>query len=425
MALKNPASPAPGTALIVGGGIIGLASAYYLAKDGWKVTIVDKGDFSDNCSYGNAGMIVPSHFTPLAAPGIIAQGIKWLFNSRSPFYVKPSPSLSMVSWGLKFIRHANEQHVRQSAPHILSLNNLSKDLYNDLADELVDDFGLKHRGILMLYKTEKTAEEEIHLAEQARALGLDVDVLTREAVQAIEPDVTLDVLGAVHYRSDAHLYPPALMGLLTARLTQLGVTMTPEAEVLALTRNGGKIKEVVTTGGNFSPDLVVLAGGAWLQGLANKAGLRLPLMPGKGYSFMTSAFGGNIRHPALLLEARVALTPMGGQVRIGGTMELAPINHHINMNRVEGIVNAVPDYYPEYRLPLPDAKEIWHGFRPCSPDGLPYLGRSKTINNLIVAGGMGMMGLSLGPAAGKIVAELAHNDKPSTDISIFHPERFH
>ena len=417
-------SPSKGTALIIGGGIIGLASAYYLAKDGWKVTIVDKGDFSDNCSYGNAGMIVPSHFTPLAAPGIVAQGIKWLFNSRSPFYVKPSPSRSMISWGLKFIRHANERHVQRAAPHILGLNNLSKDLYNELADELIDDFGLKHQGILMLYKTEKTAEEEIHLAEQAKALGLDVDVLSREAVQVIEPDVKLDVLGAVHYHSDAHLSPPALMGLLITRLTQLGVTMTPQAEVQALICKEGKITEVVTTGGNFSPDLVVLAGGAWLQELAKKAGLRLPLMPGKGYSFMTTAFDGKIRHPALLLEARVALTPMGGQVRIGGTMELAPINHHINMNRVEGIVNAVPDYYPEYRLPLPDTKEIWHGFRPCSPDGLPYLGRSKRIDNLIVAGGMGMMGLSLGPAAGNIVAELAHGDKPSADISIFHPERF-
>lgn len=419
------AFPAKGTALIIGGGIIGLASAYYLTKNGWKVTIVDKGDFTDNCSYGNAGMIVPSHFTPLAAPGIISQGLKWLLNNRSPFYVKPSPSLSMLSWGLKFIRHANERHVNQSAPHILILNKLSKDLYNELASELVDDFGLQHRGILMLYKTEKTAEEEIYLAEQAKALGLDVSVLTREAVQAIEPDVKLDVMGAVHYHDDAHLYPPALMELLKARLTQQGVTMVSQAEVLTLTRDGGKITEVVTTGGNFSPDVVVLAGGAWLQGLAKQAGLRLPLMPGKGYSFITDTFNGKIKHPALLLEARVALTPMGGKVRIGGTMELAPINHRINMNRVEGIVNAVPNYYPEYQLALPKSAEIWHGFRPCSPDGLPYLGRSKKINNLIVAGGMGMMGLSLGPAAGKIVAELASGQKTSANITRFNPERFH
>jgi len=170
---------------------------------------------------------------------------------------------------------------------------------------------------------------------------------------------------------------------------------------------------------------VVLTGGAWLGELARKAGLTIPMMPGKGYSFMTTAFDGKIRHPALLLEARVALTPMGGQVRIGGTMELAPINHHINRKRVEGIVNAIPDYYPEYQLPIPNAQAIWHGFRPCSPDGLPYLGRSKSAHNLIVAGGMGMMGLSLGPAAGKIVSELAQEGQPSAAIQLFDPERFH
>lgn len=419
------ASPSQGTALVIGSGIIGLASAYYLIKAGWKVTLLDKGDFSDNCSYGNAGMIVPSHFTPMAAPGIVAQGIKWMFNSRSPFYVKPTLSRSLASWGLKFIKHANEHHVTRSAPHLLALNNLSKDLYDALAVELSEDFGLTHRGILMLYKTEKTAEEEIHLAEQAKALGLDVAVLTHEAVQALEPDVQLDVLGAVHYRSDAHLYPPALIGALTERIKQLGGTLVPHAEVVSMTRSGGKITEVMTTSGGFSADTIVLAAGAWLQELAKKAGLSIPLMPGKGYSFMTDAFGGKVRHPALLLEARVALTPMGGKVRVGGTMELAAINHRVNMRRVEGIVNALPKYYPEYRLPVPDEQAVWHGFRPCSPDGLPYLGRSTTVSNLIVAGGMGMMGLSLGPAAGKLVSELAHRGTTSANIAAFAPERFH
>src|SRR5690606_27058868 len=136
-----------GSALIVGGGIVGLASAYYLAKDGWKVTVVDRGDFTDNCSYGNAGMIVPSHFTPLAAPGIVTQGIKWLFDSRSPFLLRPSPSLSMISWGLTFVGQANEKHVIRSAPHILALNHLSRDLYNHLPTELGNNFGLEHRGI--------------------------------------------------------------------------------------------------------------------------------------------------------------------------------------------------------------------------------------------------------------------------------------
>ncbi|MFB2120553.1 NAD(P)/FAD-dependent oxidoreductase [Parapedobacter sp. 2B3] len=414
-----------GSALIVGGGIVGLASAYYLAKDGWKVTVLDRDDFTGNCSYGNAGMIVPSHFTPLAAPGVVTQGIKWLFDSRSPFYMKPSLSRSMISWGLKFMGHANEKHVTRSAPYILALNNLSSDLYAGLASDLGNDFGLTRRGILMLCKTEKTWEEEIHLAERATDLGLKVDVLDRKQVQALEPDVELDVFGATHFLSDAHLYPPALMAALQKQLRQLGVALVSHAEVTGFVRIGDKIARVTTADEEYTADTIVLTGGAWLDQLANKAGITIPMMAGKGYSFMTSAFEGKLRHPALLLEARVAITPMGGQVRIGGTMELASINHRINRKRVEGIVNAIPQYYAGYELPMPDEKSVWHGFRPCSPDGLPYLGRAKSISNLIIAGGMGMMGLSLGPAAGKIVSELAHEERTSADIQSFDPERFH
>src|SRR3546814_281051 len=194
------------------------------------------------------------------------------------------------------------------------------------------------------------------------------------------------------------------MKLLLQRIRQFGVTLAPHAECTDFERKDSKITKVLTVSGEHSADVVVPTGGAWLGQLAKKAGLTIPMMPGKGYSFMTPAFGGKVRHPSLLLEARVALTPMGGQVRIGGTMELAAINHRINRKRVEGIVNAIPDYYADYRLPMPDDKAIWHGFRPCSPDGLPYIGRSKSVPNLIVAGGMGMMGLSLGPATGKIVS---------------------
>lgn len=151
------------TALIIGGGIVGLSSAYYLQKDGWKVTVLDKGDFSDSCSYGNAGMIVPSHFTPLAAPGIVAQGIKWMFSNKSPFYIKPSLNLNLLTWGIKFVKHANAAHVRDSETHIRDLNLYSKGLYDALAKDLATDIDLHHNGILFLYKTEKTAEEELRL----------------------------------------------------------------------------------------------------------------------------------------------------------------------------------------------------------------------------------------------------------------------
>lgn len=414
-----------GSVLIAGGGIAGLSSAYYLRKTGWEVSVLDKGDFEDNCSYGNAGMIVPSHFTPMAAPGMISQGIRWMFNSRSPFYVKPSVSRSLISWGLKFVKNANERHVTASAPPIRDLNLFSSSLYDELHNDLDQAFGLEKKGILMLYKTARTEEEEIHLAHTARELGLDVAVLNKAELDILEPDVRLDVLGAVHYRCDGHLYPPALMSALRKKLVALGVRFYANEEVVDISCSQGKITTLETgSGKKFSADRYIFAPGAWLGDLTRKAGLSLPLMPGKGYSFMTDAFGGKVRHPALLLEARVALTPMNGQVRIGGTMELAAVNHRINRKRVEGIVNAVPQYYPEFELPLPEEKEIWHGFRPCSPDGLPYLGNCRTLNNLTIAGGLGMMGLSLGPAVGKTVADLVNGNRPATDIRLFDPERF-
>lgn len=414
-----------GSAVIVGGGIVGLSSAYYLKKSGWDVSILDKGDFTDNCSFGNAGMIVPSHFTPMAAPGMISQGIKWMFNSRSPFYVKPSLSGSLINWGLKFMKHATDEHVNTSAPHLRDLHLYSSDLYDSLFTELNSSFGLEHKGILMLYKTEKTQEEEIHLAHKAQELGLDVEILNKAQVTALEPDVRLDVLGAVHYKCDGHLYPPALMAALKAQLLAWGVKFYANEEIVDVDTSGQKVTAVETASGKkFSADQFVFASGAWLQELGKKAGLKIPLLPGKGYSFMTPVFQGKVKHPALLLEAKVALTPMNGQVRIGGTMELAAINHKINKKRLEGIVRSIPQYYPEYNLPVPQEEAVWHGFRPCSPDGLPYLGKSKSLHNLTIAGGLGMMGLSLGPAVGKSVSDLLTGGKTAMDLRIYDPERF-
>ncbi|CAG5070231.1 D-amino acid dehydrogenase [Dyadobacter sp. CECT 9623] len=413
-----------GTATIIGGGIMGLASAYYLLKSGWKVTVLDKGDLSDNCSQGNAGMIVPSHFIPLAAPGMVAKGIKWMFDSRSPFYVKPSLDFSLISWGLKFMKAASPANVERAAPFLRDYHLLSKQLYEDIANEEGLNFGLEKKGILMLYKSAKAGEEEIHVGKDAQKLGLDVEMLSKEQVQAIEPDIKLDVAGAVHYHCDAHLYPTALFNQLLKNIKEKGATVVTNAEVTGYEISGGEVKSVNTTQGQYESDLVIMTGGTWLPQLAKLAGLSIPVMPGKGYSFMERNADHPIVHPALLIEARVAVTPMNGKVRFGGTMELAAVNDKINMNRVEGIVNAIPQYYPELEVAIPAKENIWYGFRPCSPDGLPYLGYSKKLKNLIVAGGHGMMGISLGPATGKVVAELANRTATAIDIKLYDPERY-
>ncbi|RLJ69529.1 NAD(P)/FAD-dependent oxidoreductase [Pedobacter alluvionis] len=393
--------------LIIGGGIVGLTSAYYLQKRGYEVTILDKGDITDNCSFGNAGMIVPSHFVPLAAPGMIKQGIRWMFDSKSPFYVRPSLNMNLVNWGLKFMKHATAKHVSQAAVPLRDLSLLSKKLYEGLAKESDFDFELTNNGILAFYKTEKAGEEEAHLAARAIELGLDMAVLTADECRALQPDLKLDVLGAVHYRCDAHLYPTKLMNALLKYLLNNGVKIVHNKEVDKIETAGNRITKVFTGDIAWEADQYVLATGSWSPAVAKMADIKISLMPGKGYSFMEPEPQQRLTIPALLCEARVAITPMNGQIRYGGTMELDKINTRINMQRVKGIVESVPAYFPDLKPVVPAEKDIWYGFRPSSPDGLPYIGRSEKRENLIIATGHGMMGLSLGPATGLLVSQIA------------------
>ncbi|MCW3464641.1 NAD(P)/FAD-dependent oxidoreductase [Chitinophaga nivalis] len=409
---------------IIGGGIIGLCAAYYLQESGWKVTVMDTGDFRQNCSYGNMGMIVPSHFVPLAAPGIISQGIRWMFNGRSPFYVKPALNRQLISWGLQFIKNANAAHVAASAVPLRDLNLLSRHLYEQLAKQPGFGFGLERKGIIMYYKTAAVGEEEAHLAEKAAAMGLDAAVLNRADLQALEPQIEMDVLGGVHYRCDAHLSPHELMPQLITHLQRKGVQFLPNTKVTGIKTAQGKIKTVMAGTTAYESDLFVLAAGSWTPEVAQLAGIRIPMMPGKGYSVTLDAPKLNLNIPAILCEARVALTPMRQQLRYGGTMEVAAVNDRINMNRVAGIVDSVQQYFPNLPVTMPEKEAVWSGCRPCSPDGLPFIGYSQQYSNLLLAGGHAMMGLSLGPATGKLLAQLAGQQPTSVSLKAFSPARF-
>jgi D-amino-acid dehydrogenase len=411
-------------AIIIGGGVIGLFSAYYLHKSGWEVDVLEKGDLSDNCSYGNAGMVTPSHFVPLASPGIVEQGIRWMFNSKSPFYVKPSLNKELIGWGMKFVKSATKKHVDRSAGGLRDISLLSRDLYHEFEKDSEIDFGLENKGILMLFKSPKVEEEELHLVEKATNLGLDAQYLTPAEARKLQPDIELDILGAVHYHCDSHMYPNMLMKGLVKYLEAEGVRIHRNTEVTGINQNEGKITLVSTKDKEFTGDKYLIAGGSWSSAIAKLAGLNVPLMPGKGYSFMVNNPVKPMSIPSILCEARVAVTPMNGGIRFGGTMEIGRINNQVNMNRVKGIVESVPKYFPDFKLPVPDQKEVWFGFRPCSPDGLPYIGVSAKYKNLAIATGHAMIGLSLGPATGKLIADAFNGQKPVIDGAMFDPGRY-
>lgn len=409
--------------VIIGGGIIGLSSAYYLNKAGYQVAVIDKSNQEAGCSFGNAGMIVPSHFIPLAAPGMISKGIRWMFNSESPFYVKPRFDLDLLKWGWQFYRHANEKNVQKSIPALKQIHLLSKKLYGEWAEELPFDFGYQERGLLMLYQTAAVEKEEIETAHLANSIGIEARILSPDEVQKLEPDVKVKVRGGIYFPDDAHLTPQNLVVRIKHHLQQNGVKFINQ-EVVGFEISSGALKKVITTNEDFAAEEVVLASGIWSSEIGKKLNLSLPMQGGKGYSFTLADVKKNTRIPSIFLEARVAVTPMGNSLRFGGTMEIGGNNSNINMNRVKGIVDSISKYYPEMEVEIPKKENVWNGLRPCPPDGLPYIGRSKEIKNMVIATGHSMMGLSLGPATGKLVYEIVAGEQTSAPIEAFRPDRF-
>lgn len=425
---------------VVGAGIIGLCCAWYLRERGFEVTVLEReGPERFTTSFINAGMLVPSHVVPLAAPGAVAQGIRWMRDPRSPFWIRPRPDPELLSWGLRFWRAANRRHVERSIPVLLQLHRASLEAYRDLL-RLQDDAGgpdgggLVERGLLMLCHTEAGLAHAREEAAHAVAAGMAVSVLDAAAVRELEPDMELDVHGAIHYHEDAHLDPGAFMRMLQASLESRGVEFSWHTEVTGASTEGGRLRtlEVTRAGRGLSDagvatvdaDEYVLAAGVWSSGLARDLGLRLPMQAGKGYSMTLEDVPANLRHPAILTEARVAVTPLGRHLRIGGTMELGRPEAGVNPQRVEGIVSSALACLRGLDEAALRAAPVSYGFRPCSPDGMPYLGRPARNGNLTVATGHGMMGLSLGPVSGRIVAALVAGESPGMDLTAIAPDRY-
>ena len=409
--------------IIIGGGIAGLSSAYYLNKAGHQVTVIDKSDLTAGASFVNAGYITPSHIIPLASPGMIVKGIKWMFNSASPFYMKPRWDPDFFRWSWYFHKSSTPAKVAKAIPVIKDINILSRGLFEDIyASDDLGEFQLERKGLLMLYKTDKAGEDELDVAQKASFLGLEVKNLDLAQLKKLEPNVKLDVKGAIHYECDGHTTPTEFMPKMVKYLREVGVDLKTNEEVQEISTSGSKIKEIRTSKASYNADEVVLAAGSWSGKISKQMKIKLPLQAGKGYSINVKKTTG-ISIPAVLMEAKTAVTPMQGFTRFAGTMEFSGINDTIRKERVEAIARAAKSYYPEIEISREDKANAKSGLRPVSPDGLPYIGRSKFYNNLIYATGHAMMGWSLGPATGKLVSEIIDNKNPAMDIKPFDPDR--
>ena len=409
---------------IIGGGVIGLSSAYYLQKEGYDITVIERGDISDGCSFGNMGYMSPSHFVPLASPGIISQGLKWMFNSTSPFYIKPRLNLDLMQWGYHFWKSSTAKIVEKNSPHLNAILQLSRHLINDMRNEIGDTFNMEEKGCLMMCKQQKTLDHEFHLADDAEKFGLKVERLNREAVQQLEPDIELNVAGAVLFKDDCHFNPGKMMIALKKYLEKKGVQFELNTTVTGFEKAGNKISAIITNKGKFAADEIIVASGSWLPAVAKMMGIKLLLQAGKGYSHTYNHVEKNIKYPAILVDGRCAITPWGQKLRIGGTMEISGINNKVMLNRMQGIYNSAKDFYPGLKIDFPPADKIWYGLRPVTPDGLPYIGRTAAYKNVIIAGGHAMLGISEGTGTGKIVSQLIKNTKTEIAIEAFNPHRF-
>ncbi len=197
--------------VIVGGGVSGLFSAYYLSKLNYQITIIDNANFNHGCSHGNAGLVVPSHIIPLAAPGVVPKAIKWMFNKRSPFSFHPNLNKDFISWCIRFSKEANSNHVKNSILPLRNISFLSANLYNEIMEEFNNSFQLNSKGLLMLYKNEETAEEEYKLAKIADEYGIKTNILSQSDLKILDPNCEYNVLGGIHYLNDSHLVPNILM----------------------------------------------------------------------------------------------------------------------------------------------------------------------------------------------------------------------
>ncbi|MDQ3889721.1 MAG: FAD-dependent oxidoreductase [Actinomycetota bacterium] len=406
--------------LVIGGGAIGVAAAYELARDGAQVTLVEKGSrLASGCSAGNAGLLCPSHSAPLATPRALRQGIVWALRRDSPLYLKPRPAV--VPWLARFAAASTSTRAREGTAVIRSLSQASLVLHAALAEAGIET-GFERRGVLNAYETEPGFSDGSAEASANAKAGLRVEVLEGDEARQLEPALSSAVRGAAYYLDEAHCDPARFVAGIGTAAEAHGARIETDVEVLGFRAANGRLEAVETTGGRRAAATFVLAAGAWTRQLARLLGIYLPIEGGKGYHVELEPGERAPRVPVFMQESRVIATPYPARLRLAGTLELAGLDLGVDPVRVGAILAAARrnvrglDGLPVTR--------VWRGLRPCAPDGLPVVGRPRRLENVLVATGHAMMGLTLAPITAKLVAELAAGRSPSYDVAALAPDRF-
>ena len=400
--------------VVVGGGIIGGMCAWYLRESGRDVTVIDKDKFGAACSHGNCGYVSPSHVLPLPQPGAVSGTLKAMFGPANPFYIKPRFSPSLWWWLLKFTKRCNQRDMLEAGSARSAILNSSRQLYEELITNEQIECEWDTSGLWFVHQSKHHFEEYEKTDKLLRdEFGVGATPYEGEKLVELEPSLKSGIGGGWHYEGDAWLRPDRLMADLRKKLEASGVTIKENCDVKSFVRQNGKATAVMTSTGDIEASTFVVATGAWTPFLNDHLGCKVPIQPGKGYSITMPRPSQCSTRPMIFEEHRVAVTPLQSGYRIGSTMEFAGYDTTVNRTRLGMLAKGAEHYLHEPHCePI---EEEWFGWRPMTWDGKPFIDKSPAMNNVWVAAGHNMLGLSMGTGTGKLVTELINGAAPHID----------
>jgi D-amino-acid dehydrogenase len=416
-------SPQGETVIVVGAGIIGIACAHYLSQAGLRVTVIDKGTIAGACSHANCGYICPSHVLPLTEPGAIGAAIKSLLNPRAPFRVKPRLSPALWNWMWQFARRCHHQQMLTAGKHLQAILDASIAEYRHLIPEYSLECEWKENGLVYVLQTEhgmrKFAETDRLLTDH---FGVSARRIEGPELPSFDPALKPGLAGAFHYPGDASLRPDLLNSQWAECLRDKQVRFIEHCELQAIHKSEGRVTSLQTSQGNMEADRFIIATGAWSSSLSGDLECHIPIQPGKGYSITMSKPEPCPRYPILFPEHKVGVSPFDGGYRLGSMMEFSGYDTSIPKHRIEQLRDSAKPY-----LVAPvsgTAQETWFGWRPMTWDSLPIIGPVPRLANVLLATGHNMLGLSLAPATGRLIAEMVAGGETHIDATPFSPDRF-
>jgi D-amino-acid dehydrogenase len=409
--------------VVVGAGHIGIACAHYLAEDGYDVTVIDQGEIGGACSLANCGFIVPSHVLPLTEPATLLKGIKSLPNPRAPFRVKPQLRPALYHWLLQFARRCTHQRMLEGAAALKTILDASAEEYRQLFTHPELDAAWKRSGMLFVFLSSGAMQafgrDDALLSQE---FDLKAEFLAPDELVGFEPALREGLAGAWYYEDDSFLQPDKLNSSWASWLGDRGVRFIEDCQLEQIEISDGKVHDIVTSQGPMSAEHYVFAIGAWSSLIADALGCDIPVEPGKGYSITMTRPDTVPAHPMLFPEHSIGITPFDDSYRIASMMEFVGFDATIPEFRIRQLQDSARPYLKD---PVGgEIRHTWYGWRPMTWDSLPIIGRVPRVSNALLATGHNMLGLTLAPTTGRLIADLLAERTPHIPVEPYSPARF-